>query len=158
MFSAYWMLYVVVDNSTTVHRALFYFPSTPLFPIISPSLSMKGAQYQLYTRDLKIPLFKPLGLKRTLRFAEFGLKYNKMLSKVVDCLLRRSCTWKKRIPRQYKRRVLVWNQRNGWKVVTEVPIQDAFCGICLFSSTFVHVIVLLPREKCYKITTLKKKK
>lgn len=134
MFSAYWMLYAMVDNSTAVQRVLFYFPCTPLSPLISPSFTMKSGQYQLYTRDLKNPLFQPLGLKRstrTFRFADFGLKYNKMLSKMVDCLLRKSCTWKNRIPRQQKRRVLVWNQRNGWKVVTEVHIQDAFCGICL---------------------------
>lgn len=123
----------MVDNSTAVQRVLFYFPCTPLSPLISPSFTMMSAQYQLYTRDLKNPLFQPLGLKRstrTFRFADFGLKYNKMLSKMVDCLLRKSCTWKNRIPRQQKR-VLVWNRRNGWKVVTEVHIQDAFCGICL---------------------------
>lgn len=103
MFSAYWMLCAMVDNSTAVQRVLFYFPCTPLSPLISPSFTMKSAQYQLYTRDLKNPLFQPLGLKRstrTFRFADFGLKYNKMLSKMVDCLLRKSCTWKNRIPRQ----------------------------------------------------------
>lgn len=144
MFSTYWMLHAVVDNSMTVHRVLFQFPCTLLTLLISPYLGMKGAQYHLYTRDLKNSLFQPLGLKkstRTFRFAEFGLKYNKLLIKMVDCLLRKSCTWKNRISLQYKRRVLVWNQRNGWKAVTEVHIQDAFCDICLCFSPLLFMLL-----------------
>lgn len=152
-----WMLYAVVHNSMIVHRVLFYFPCIILTPLISSSLSMKGAHYQLYARDLKT--FSTFGTEKEHK----NFKVCRVWSKVQQNAMQNGClSSQKKLHLSRCNRVRFCSARTEFHISTRgqfwVGIREIYGKLsqrCTFSMHFAaSAYVFLHFCLCYCLITL----